>query len=68
MPDRTFASVARRYVSQRAICPAYEKHVLRIAGGIAVVPEPRTWVLLAAAAAAALTRWLRGRNCRGRAA
>jgi len=31
MPDRTFASVARRYVSQRAICPAYEKHVLRIA-------------------------------------
>jgi integrase len=31
MPDRTFASVARRYVSQRAICREYEKHVLRIA-------------------------------------
>ena len=37
-------------------------------GGIAVVPEPGTWVLLAAAAAAALARRLRGRNCRGRAA
>jgi integrase len=31
MPERTFASVARRYVSQRAICSQYERHVLRIA-------------------------------------
>jgi integrase len=31
MPDRTFSSVAVRYVSQRSICPEYEKHVLRIA-------------------------------------
>jgi integrase len=31
MPERTFASVARRYVSQRSICPEYERHVLRIA-------------------------------------
>ena len=31
MPDPTFSSVAKRYVSQRAICREYEKHVLRIA-------------------------------------
>jgi integrase len=31
MPDRTFASVAKTYVSQRAICKDYQRHVLRIA-------------------------------------
>jgi len=31
MAKALFESVARRYVSQRAICPEYERHVLRIA-------------------------------------
>jgi integrase len=31
MREPTFAAVAKRYVSQRAICREYEKHVLRIA-------------------------------------
>jgi hypothetical protein len=37
-------------------------------GGIAAVPEPGTWALLAAAAVAVAARRLRGRDSRGPAA